>query len=97
MFDYGFISVYLVGLFGEWFEVVLRGMIDVGFMFGLWLCVFLLEKGVEGVMGVFVGYDLIYVCDILGFWVYVKVMVELGVDLIKFLMLSDDGFVFGGV
>ena len=47
-------------------------------------------------MGVPQGHDPTHDRDIAGLRVYVKAMAELGVDSIKFLMSSDEGFAPGG-
>jgi imidazolonepropionase-like amidohydrolase len=94
--DYGFTSAYSAGSLGERFEVALRDMIDAGFLPGPRLRASSLEKGAEGVMGVPEGHDPTHDRDIPGLRAYVKAMKELGVDSIKFLMSSDEGFQPGG-
>ena len=71
-------------------------MIDAGFLPGPRLRASSLEKGAEGVMGVPEGHDPTHDRDIPGLRAYVKSMAELGVDSIKFLMSSDEGFAPGG-
>lgn len=94
--DHGFTSAYSAGSLGERFEVTLRDMIDGGFMPGPRLRASSLEKGAEGVMGVPAGHDPTHDRDIGGLQSYVKSMRALGVDSIKFLMSSDEGFAVGG-
>lgn len=94
--DHGFTSAYSAGSLGERFEVALRDMIDAGFMPGPRLRASSLEKGSEGVMGVPEGHDPTHDRDIPGLRTYVKAMAESGVDSIKFLMSSDEGFAPGG-
>jgi imidazolonepropionase-like amidohydrolase len=94
--DHGFTSAYSAGSLGERFEVALRDMIDAGFMPGPRLRASSLEKGAEGVMGVPEGHDPTHDRDIPGLRTYVKAMADSGVDSIKFLMSSDEGFAPGG-
>jgi imidazolonepropionase-like amidohydrolase len=94
--DHGFTSAYSAGSLGERFEVALRDMIDAGHLPGPRLRASSLEKGAEGVMGVPAGHDPTHDRDIPGLRAYVKAMAELGVDSIKFLMSSDEGFAPGG-
>jgi imidazolonepropionase-like amidohydrolase len=94
--DHGFTSAYSAGALGEHFEVALRDMIDAGFMPGPRLRASSLEKGAEGVMGVPEGHDPTHDRDIPGLRAYVKAMADSGVDSIKFLMSSDEGFAPGG-
>jgi imidazolonepropionase-like amidohydrolase len=94
--DHGFTSAYSAGSLGERFEVALRDMIDAGHLPGPRLRASSLEKGAEGVMGVPAGHDPTHERDIPGLRAYVKAMAELGVDSIKFLMSSDEGFAPGG-
>jgi len=94
--DHGYTSAYSAGSLGERFEVALRDMIDAGHLPGPRLRASSLEKGAEGVMGVPAGHDPTHERDIPGLRAYVKAMAELGVDSIKFLMSSDEGFAPGG-
>lgn len=94
--DHGFTSAYSAGALGERFEVALRDMIDAGFLPGPRLRASSLEKGAEGVMGVPEDHDPTHERDIPGLRAYVKRMAESGVDSIKFLLSSDDGFAPGG-
>jgi imidazolonepropionase-like amidohydrolase len=94
--EHGFTSAYSAGALGERFEVALRDMIDAGFLPGPRLRASSLEKGAEGVMGVPVGHDPTHDRDIVGLRAYVKRMAEMGVDSIKFLLSSDEGFASGG-
>ena len=94
--DHGFTSAYSAGSLGERFDVVVRDMIDKGFMPGPRLRASSLEKGAEGVMGVPEGHDPQHDRDIPGLRAYVNAMGELGVDSIKFLLSSDEGFAPGG-
>ena len=94
--DHGFTSAFSAGSLGERFEVALRDMIDRGFLPGPRLRASSLEKGAEGVMGVPEGHDPTHSRDIPGLRAYVRAMAELGVDSIKFLMSSDEGFAPGG-
>lgn len=94
--DHGFTSAYSAGSLGERFEVALRDMIDAGHLPGPRLRASSLEKGAEGVMGVPEGHDPTHDRDIPGLRAYVKAMGEIGVDSIKFLMSSDEGFAPGG-
>jgi imidazolonepropionase-like amidohydrolase len=94
--DHGFTSAHSAGSLGERFEVALRDMIDAGYLPGPRLRASSLEKGAEGVVGVPAGHDPTHDRDIAGLREYVKAMAELGVDSIKFLMSSDEGFAPGG-
>jgi imidazolonepropionase-like amidohydrolase len=94
--DHGFTSAYSAGSLGERFEVALRDMINAGHLPGPRLRASSLEKGAEGVMGVPAGHDPTHDRDIPGLRAYVKSMGELGVDSIKFLLSSDEGFAPGG-
>lgn len=94
--DHGFTSAYSAGSLGERFEVALRDMIDGGHLPGPRLRASSLEKGAEGVMGVPAGHDPTHDRDIPGLRAYVRAMGELGVDSIKFLLSSDEGFAPGG-
>lgn len=94
--DHGFTSAFSAGALGEGFEVALRDMIDAGFLPGPRLRASSLEKGAEGVMGVPEGHDPMHDRDIPGLRAYVKAMAASGVDSIKFLMSSDEGFAPGG-
>jgi imidazolonepropionase-like amidohydrolase len=76
--------------------VALRDMIDAGHLPGPRLRASSLEKGAEGVMGVPEGHDPVHDRDVDGLRAYVRAMAELGVDSIKFLMSSDEGFAPGG-
>lgn len=94
--DHGFTSAYSAGSLGERFEISLRDMIDAGFLPGPRLRASSLEKGAEGVMGVPAGHDPTHDRDIAGLRAYIKAMAGIGVDSIKFLMSSDEGFAPGG-
>lgn len=94
--DHGFTSAYSAGSLGQRFEVALRDMINGGHLPGPRLRASSLEKGAEGVMGVPAGHDPTHDRDIGGLRAYVKAMAELGVDSIKFLLSSDEGFAPGG-
>lgn len=94
--DHGFTSAYSAGSLGERFDVALRDMIDTGFLPGPRLRASSLERGAEGVMGVPAGHDPKHDRDISGLRAYVMAMAELGVDSIKFLLSSDEGFAPGG-
>jgi imidazolonepropionase-like amidohydrolase len=94
--DHGFTSAYSAGSLGERFEVALRDMIERGFLPGPRLRASSLEKGAEGVMGVPAGHDPTHDRDIAGLRTYVKKMADMGVDSIKFLLSSDEGFAPGG-
>ena len=92
----GFTSAYSAGSLGERMEVALRDHIHEGRLPGPRLRASALEKGVEGVMGVPEGHDPTHDRSIPGLQQYVRDMANLGVDTIKFLMSSDDGFTPGG-
>lgn len=94
--DHGFTSAYSAGSLGERFEVVLREMIDAGFLPGPRLRASALEKGAEGVMGVPEGHDPVHDRDIAGLRRYIGEMKALGCDTVKFLLSSDEGFAPGG-
>jgi imidazolonepropionase-like amidohydrolase len=94
--DHGFTSAYSAGALGERFEVALRDMIDAGYLPGPRLRASSLEKGAEGVMGVPAGHDPTHDRDIPGLRAYVRRMADMGVDSIKFLLSSDEGFAVGG-
>lgn len=96
LLDHGFTGAFSAGSLGERFEIVLRDMIDRGFFPGPRLRASSLEKGAEGVMGVPEGHDPTHARDIPGLKQYVADMATLGVDSIKFLMSSDEGFAPGG-
>lgn len=94
--DHGFTSAYSAGSLGARFEIALRDMIDGGFLPGPRLRASSLEKGAEGVMGVPEGHDPAHDRDIAGLQAYVRSMASAGVDSIKFLLSSDEGFAPGG-
>lgn len=94
--DAGFTSAYSAGSLGERMEVALRDHIDDGRLPGPRLRASAMEKGQEGIMGVPEGHDPNHDRSIPGLKQYVRDMADLGVDTIKFLMSSDDGFTPGG-
>jgi imidazolonepropionase-like amidohydrolase len=94
--DHGFTSAYSAGALGERMEVALRTHIDAGLLPGPRLRASALEKGMEGVMGVPEGHDPTHDRSLDGLCTYIASMGELGVDTIKFLMSSDEGFAPGG-
>lgn len=94
--DHGFTSAYSAGSLGERMEVALRDHVDAGLLPGPRLRASALEKGMEGVMGVPEGHDPTHDRSLDGLRTYVASMAALGVDTIKFLMSSDEGFAPGG-
>ena len=94
--DAGFTSAYSAGSLGERMEVALRDHIDDGRLPGPRLRASAMEKGQEGIMGVPEGHDPTHDRSIPGLQQYVRDMADLGVDTIKFLMSSDNGFTPGG-
>ena len=97
--DHGFTSAYSAGALGERMEVALRDHVDAGLLPGPRLRASALEKGMkgmEGVMGVPEGHDPTHDRNLDGLARYVASMGALGVDTIKFLMSSDEGFAPGG-
>lgn len=94
--DHGFTSAYSAGSLGERMEVALRDHVDAGLLPGPRLRASALEKGMEGVMGVPEGHDPTHDRSLAGLRSYVSSMAALGVDTIKFLMSSDEGFAPGG-
>ena len=94
--DAGFTSAYSAGSLGERMEVALRDHIDNGRLPGPRLRASAMEMGVDGIMGVPEGHDPTHDRSIPGLQKYVRDMADLGVDTIKFLMSSDDGFSPGG-
>lgn len=96
LLDHGFTSAYSAGSLGERFEIALREEIDAGRLPGPRLRASSLEKGAEGVMGVPAAHDARHDRDVAGLRAYVVEMAKLGVDSIKFLLTSDEGFRPGG-
>ncbi|MCY3636292.1 MAG: amidohydrolase family protein [bacterium] len=94
--DAGFTSAYSAGSLGERMEVALREHIDDGRLPGPRLRASAMENGQEGIMGVPEGHDSAHDRSIRGLQQYVRDMADLGVDTIKFLMSSDNGFTPGG-
>lgn len=94
--DAGFTSAYSAGGLGERMEVTLRDHVDAGRLPGPRLRASALEKGMEDVMGVPQGHDDEHDRSLDGLRQYVADMAELGVDTIKILMSSDEGFAPGG-
>jgi len=94
--DAGFTSAYSAGSLGERMEVALRDHIDDGRLPGPRLRASAMEMDVEGIIGVPKGHDSIHDHSIPGLQKYVRDMADLGVDTMKFLMSSDDGFSPGG-
>jgi imidazolonepropionase-like amidohydrolase len=96
LLEHGFTSAYSAGSLGERFEVALRKEIDAGRLPGPRLRASSLEKGAEGVMGVPGSHDRERARGVEGLVAYVAAMKEAGVDSIKFLLSSDEGFQPGG-
>ena len=94
--DAGFTSAYSAGSLGERMEVALRDHIDDGRLPGPRLRASAMEMDVEGIIGVPKGHDSTHDHSIPGLQKYVRDMADLGVDTMKFLMSSDDGFSPGG-
>ncbi len=94
--DAGFTSAYSAGSLGERMEVALRDHIDDGRLPGPRLRASAMEKGQEGIIGVPEGHDPTHDRSIPGLQQYVRDMADLGVDTIKLLMSSDEGFSPGG-
>ena len=92
--DHGFTCV-LAGALGERMEVALATT-STRLLPGPRLRASALEKGMEGVMGVPEGHDPTHDRSLDGLPRYVASMGGLGVDTIKFLMSSDEGFAPGG-
>jgi len=93
--DFGFTSVYSAGSLGQRFDVVLRDMINAGLLPGPRIRASSLEKGAE-VGGVPKGHDEASERDTMGLKNYVHEMAKMGVDSIKILLSSDEGFTPGG-
>ena len=96
LLDHGFTSAYSAGSLGERFEIALRNEIDAGRLPGPRLRASSLEKGAEGVMGVPGSHDREHARGVEGLRAYVARMAREGVDSIKFLLSSDEGFQPGG-
>lgn len=96
LLDHGFTSAYSAGSLGERFEVALRTEIDAGRLPGPRLRASSLEKGAEAVMGVPGSHDREHARGVEGLRAYVAAMKQSGVDSIKFLLSSDEGFQPGG-
>ncbi len=96
LLDHGFTSAYSAGSLGERFEIALRNEIDAGRLPGPRLKASSLEKGAEGVMGVPGSHDREHARGVEGLRAYVMNMARAGVDSIKFLLSSDEGFEPGG-
>ena len=96
LLDHGFTSAYSAGSLGERFEIALRKEIDAGRLPGPRLRASSLEKGAEGVLGVPSSHDREHARGVGGLRAYVARMADEGVDSIKFLLSSDEGFQPGG-
>jgi imidazolonepropionase-like amidohydrolase len=96
LLDHGFTSAYSAGSLGERFEVALRKEIDAERLPGPRLRASSLEKGAEAVMGVPGSHDREHARGVEGLRAYVAAMKQSGVDSIKFLLSSDEGFQPGG-
>jgi imidazolonepropionase-like amidohydrolase len=93
--DHGFTSVYSAGALGARFEIALKKEIEGGYLPGPRLRTSSLEKAATGVMGVPQGHDADHGEGIPALRAYIAEMAREGVDSIKFLLSSDDGFAPG--
>jgi imidazolonepropionase-like amidohydrolase len=94
--DHGFTSAYSAGSLGQRFEVALRDAINAGRLPGPRLRASSVENAPTGVMGVPQLHDAPHERGPAGMSAYVAKMATLGVDSIKVLLSSDEGFAPGG-
>jgi len=94
--DHGYTSAYSAGSLGQRFEVALRDQINAGHLPGPRLRASSIENAPAGVPGVPAAQDGAHVRGVEGLRGYVREMAQLGVDTIKVLLSSDEGFAPGG-
>lgn len=94
--DHGYTSAYSAGSLGQRFEVALRDQINAGHLPGPRLRASSIENAPSGVPGVPKGQDGEHERGVEGLRAYVQKMAKLGVDTIKILLSSDEGFAPGG-
>lgn len=94
--DHGYTSAYSAGSLGQRFEIALRDAINAGRMPGPRLRASSIENAPSGVMGVPAVQDSPHERGAAGMRAYVAKMADLGVDSIKVLLSSDEGFSPGG-
>jgi imidazolonepropionase-like amidohydrolase len=94
--DHGYTSAYSAGSLGQRFEVALRDQINAGHLPGPRLRASSIENAPVGVPGVPAAQDGAHARGVEGLRSYVQQMARLGVDTIKILLSSDEGFAPGG-
>lgn len=94
--DHGYTSAYSAGSLGQRFEVALRDQINAGHLPGPRLRASSIENAPAGVPGVPAAQDAAHTRGVEGLREYVRKMAALGVDTIKILLSSDEGFAPGG-
>jgi imidazolonepropionase-like amidohydrolase len=94
--DHGYTSAYSAGSLGQRFEVALRDQINAGHLPGPRLRASSIENAPAGVPGVPAAQDGAHARGVEGLRAYVQKMAKLGVDTIKILLSSDEGFAPGG-
>jgi imidazolonepropionase-like amidohydrolase len=94
--DHGYTSAYSAGSLGQRFEVALRDQINAGHLPGPRLRASSIENAPAGVPGVPAAQDGAHARGVEGLRAYVRQMAQLGVDTIKILLSSDEGFAPGG-
>jgi imidazolonepropionase-like amidohydrolase len=94
--DAGYTGAYSAGSLGPRFEVALRDEIDKGFTPGPRLVASSMERAAANVMGVPEAHDEAHGRGPGAMRAFVKKTAEEGVDSIKYLLSSDDGFEPGG-
>jgi imidazolonepropionase-like amidohydrolase len=94
--DHGYTSAYSAGSLGQRFEVALRDQIKAGHLPGPRLRASSIENAPVGVPGVPAAQDGAHTRGVEGLRAYVQKMAKLGVDTIKILLSSDEGFAPGG-
>jgi imidazolonepropionase-like amidohydrolase len=94
--DHGYTSAYSAGSLGQRFEVALRDQINAGHLPGPRLRASSIENAPAGVPGVPAAQDGAHARGVEGLRTYVRQMAQLGVDTIKILLSSDEGFAPGG-
>ncbi|MES2260920.1 MAG: amidohydrolase family protein [Pseudomonadota bacterium] len=93
--DHGFTSVYSAGALGARLEIALKQEIAGGYLPGPRLRSSSLEKAANGVAGVPQAHDGDHGEGVPALRAYIAAMAGAGIDSVKFLLSSDDGFAPG--